>query len=114
MSFTLEGRRDFGAERTNLVALGSTTTPVTRDLVRLRAEYEPLRQMLISAEIGYASDTYEGQDRTDERFFAGAGLEYVFTPNVRFNVDYRYEESSSPVAGKSSNNVVYLGVTTGY
>lgn len=114
MSVNLDARRDFGAERTELLVGGSGTVPVTRDSVRLRVEYEPLRQLLVSAEAGYASDTYESQDRTDERYFAGLGVEYVFTPSIRIGLDYRYEQTTSAIAGDSSNNVIYLGITTGY
>lgn len=114
ISLTLTARRDFGAERTAQDAGGTITAPVTRDSVRLAAEYEPLRQMLVRAEIGWGQDVYDGQDRRDERFFTGLGFDYVFTPRVRATLDWRYEERTSEVAGDATRNLVRLGLTTGY
>jgi hypothetical protein len=114
ISLTLTARRDFGAERTAQDAGGTITAPVTRDSVRLAAEYEPLRQMLARAEIGWGQDVYDGQDRRDERFFTGLGFDYVFTPRVRATLDWRYEERTSAVAGDATRNLVRLGLTTGY
>ena len=114
ISLTLTARRDFGAERTAQDAGGTITAPVTRDSVRLAAEYEPLRQMLVRAELGWGQDVYDGQDRRDERFFTGLGFDYVFTPRVRAVFDWRHEQRSSEVAGDATRNLFRLGLTAGY
>ena len=114
MSFHLDARRDFGAERTALEAGGAITSPVTRDSVRLGVEYEPLRQLLVRGEVGWQRETYDGSDRKDDRFFTGLGFDYVFTPRIRITADYRYEERSSDIAGDATRNVFRLGLTTGY
>ncbi len=114
MSVRLDARREFGAERTALEAGDAITSPVTRDSVRLRVEYEPLRKLLVRGEAGWQRETYDGSDRKDDRFFTGLGFDYVFTPNVRATLDYRYEERSSEVAGDATRNVFRLGLTTGY
>lgn len=114
ISVHLAARRDFTAEQTVLDAGIARTSPVTRDSVGLRVEYEPLRQFLITAQGGWSQSSYEGQDRTDQRFYAGLGLEYVFTPNFRLNLDYRYEDSASDVSGDATRNVIMLGVSARY
>jgi hypothetical protein len=114
ISMHLQARRDFGAERTAVVAGNSVTSPVTHDSVSFQLEYEPLRQMLVRARAGYQWDTYELSDRTDERFYAGLGADYVFSPNFRLNLDYLYDETKSEVAGDSSRSVISLGLTAGY
>ncbi|MCC6919895.1 MAG: outer membrane beta-barrel protein [Alphaproteobacteria bacterium] len=114
VSLHLQARRDFGAERTAIVGGASVTSPVTHDSVAFQVEYEPLRQVLIRGRAGYQWDTYEGSDRTDKRFFAGLGADYVITPNFRLNLDYLYDETTSAIAGNSTRNVISLGLTAGY
>lgn len=114
MSFRLDARRDFGAEQTEIVGGVPVTSPVTRDSAALAIEYEPLRQMLVRAQGGWRQTAYEGQDRTDSGIFAGLGVDYVFTPQVRLNLDYRHDRTSSDVAGDASRNLFMLGLTTGY
>ena len=114
VSLQLRARRDFGAERTAIIGGLTETSPVTRDSITLRAEYEPLRQLLISTELGWRSAEYDSQNRTDTSLLAGLGAEYVFSPNFRLGLDYRYEETSSDVAGDSTSNVISLGLTAGY
>ncbi len=114
ISLHLQARRDFGAERTAVVGGNAITSPVTHDSVALQVEYEPLRQMLVRGRVGYQVDTYELSDRTDERFYAGLGTDYVISPNFRLNLDYLYDETTSEIAGDSSRNVVSIGLTAGY
>jgi hypothetical protein len=114
ISLHLRARRDFGAERTAIVGGASVTSPVTHDSVALQIEYEPLRQLLIRGRAGHQWDTYEGSDRTDKRLYAGVGIDYVFSPNVRLNLDYLYDETTSEVAGDSNRSVISLGLTAGY
>lgn len=116
ISISIHARRDFGAERTALDATGTATEtlPVIRDSVTLRAEYEPLRQLLVTGQVGWQGSTYEGQDRDDSRIFGSLGLDYVFTPNVSVNLDYLHEKTTSDIAGDADRNVVMLGVTGRY
>ena len=97
-----------------VLGLGIVLEGFSRDSVRLAAEYEPLRQMLVRAELGWGQDVYDGQDRRDERFFTGLGFDYVFTPRVRAVFDWRHEQRSSEVAGDATRNLVRLGLTAGY
>lgn len=114
ISVNLQARRDFGAERSEVIAGVPETVPVTRDNVALRIEYEPLRQLLVTAEGGWQGTNYEAGDRTDDTYYAGLGLEYVFTPNFHLTLDYRYEETNSSVAGDATRNVIWLGVRAQY
>ena len=114
MSFSLDARREFGAEQTEILLGLPITTAVTRDNVRLGLEYEPLRQMLVRAEGGWRQVDYDGQDRTDEGVFAGLGIDYAISPAFQVNMDYRYDQTTSEVAGDTERNVFMLGLTTGY
>ena len=114
MSINLVARREFGAEQTEILLGSPVTAAVTRDTVSLGLEYEPLRQMLVRAEGGWRQTAYEAQARTDTGLFAGLGVDYVLTSNFRVNLDYRYDQTKSDVAGDTERNLFMLGLTTGY
>lgn len=114
MSFSLDAKREFGAEQTEILLGLPITTAVTRDNVSLGVEYEPLRQMLVRAEGGWRQVDYDGQDRTDEGLYAGLGIDYAISPAFQVNMDYRYDQTSSEIAGDTERNVFMLGLTTGY
>lgn len=114
MSINLNARREFGAEQTEILLGTPVTSAVTRDSVTLGVAYEPLRQMLVRAEGGWNQTAYEGQSRTDSGVFAALGIDYVLASNFQVNLDYRYDQSSSDVAGDSDRNLFMLGLTTGY
>lgn len=114
ISLHLEGRREFGAEQSEFVGGVPITSAVIRDSVSLGVQYEPLRQMLVRAEGGWRQVDYDGQNRKDSGFFAGLGIDYVFSPAIRLNMDYRYDRTTSEVAGDTERNVFMLGLTTGY
>lgn len=114
MSLNLAAKREFGAEQTEILLGGPVTAAVTRDDVRLGLAYEPLRQMLVRAEGGWRQTEYDAQSRTDTGLFAGVGLDYVLTSNFRVNLDYKYDQTQSEIAGDTQRNVFMLGLTTGY
>ncbi len=114
MSFHLDARREFGADQAEFVAGLPVTSAVTRDNVALGVQYEPLRQMLVRAQGGWRQVDYDGQNRKDTGLFAGLGVDYVFSPAFRVNMDYRYDQTKSEVAGDTERNVFMLGLTAGY
>ncbi len=114
MSLNLQARREFGAEQTEILLGAPVTSAVTRDSVTLGVAYEPLRQMLVRAQGGWNQTAYEGQNRTDSGLFAGLGIDYVLSSSFRVNVDYRYDQTKSDVAGDTDRNLFMLGLTTGY
>lgn len=114
VSLHLQARRNFDAERSAINGGVAETLPVIRDNISLRAEYEPLRHLLVTGEIGWQGSTYEGEDRKDSRTFGSLGLEYVFTPNVSVKLDYLHEKTSSDVAGDAERNTIMLGISGRY
>lgn len=114
ISLKLDARREFGAEQTEILAGLPITSAVTRDSASLGVEYEPLRQMLVRAQGGWRQTEYDGQNRTDTGLFAGLGIDYVMSSNFRVNLDYKYDQTKSDVAGDTQRNVFMLGLTTGY
>ncbi|MFT3809182.1 MAG: outer membrane beta-barrel protein [Micropepsaceae bacterium] len=114
MSFSLDAKREFGAEQTEILLGLPVTSAVTRDNVRLGVEYEPLRQVLVRAEGGWRQVDYDGQNRTDQGVFAGLGIDYTISPAFQVKMDYRYDQTTSEVAGETERNVFMLGLTTGY
>jgi len=114
ISLKLAAKREFGAEQTEILLGTPITSAVTRDSASLGVEYEPLRQMLVRAEGGWRQTEYDGQIRTDTGLFAGVGLDYVMSANFRVNLDYKYDQTESEVAGDTQRNVFMLGLTTGY
>ena len=110
VSARFEGRREFWAERTEIANIGPISSPVTRDELMLRIDYEPLRAGLLYGGARWAQNDYQDQNRTDETWRLFVGGQYSFTQNLRLTADYFHEASSSPVAGDAERNVVMAGL----
>jgi hypothetical protein len=109
VSFTLSAERRFDAEVAT-TGLGVTTaTPVLHDFISLRAEWEPLRQLLLYAQASYDEKQHEQLGQTDDFTSLGAGATYALTSTVRLVADGSYEFGTSSF----SNDVERYRITIG-
>jgi len=114
LSFTLEAQREFRAEVTTTSAGVTSTIPVTHDAVSIRAEWEPLRSLLIHAQAGYEREGRDSVDRTDRLVSLIVGATYVLTRNLNFELEFEHEDRRSNFSGDFERNRVSLGLAAAY
>ncbi len=113
ISVALDARREFDAERLD-VASGAAATPVTRDRVALRVDYDPLETLLIYAGAEWRRDDYDCLCLQNETVTFDVGAEWALNQVFRLSLDYRHERSDSDTAGAAERNRVMLGVRAQY
>lgn len=67
--------------------------------VGVRIDHELMRNVLVNGQVSYASDDYEGVDRTDDTVRAGLGLQYLVNRNFTFGLGYDFTNRDSDAAG---------------
>lgn len=114
LSFALDASRDFRAEQTIDGTGASTTTPVLRDAVSLRAELEMMRPWLVYAEAGYdQNESDDGvQDNSLTRLTLGSA--YMLNRYLRLNAEYGYTLAQTNNSGDIVRNAVSLGLSAAY
>jgi hypothetical protein len=85
-----------------------------RSNVGVRVEHELLSNLLVFGEAGYRNDTYQDSDRTDNRFRAGVGGEFLLNSYLSFTARYAFERRESNVVDDFTRNVVLVGVRVQY
>jgi hypothetical protein len=81
----------------------------------LRADHELLRNLLLNARASYVINKYEGIEREDVIYQAGAGAKYLLTRNFYLTVDYTYTQRDSAAPGLADDyrrNVVLVRLET--
>jgi len=114
LSFTLNASREFRAEVDTTAAGATSAIAVTHDLFSVRAEWEPLRNMLVYAQGGYEQEVRESVDRRDELVSLIVGATYMLTGNLSFQFEYEYEDGTSNFSGDFERNRVTLGFVAAY
>lgn len=69
----------------------------------LQLDQELLRNLILTARVGYGLDQYKGVDREDKRTSAYLGANYLLNRNVGFTLAYDYlkQDSSGAAVGNS-------------
>lgn len=74
-------------------------------------EHELMRNVLLSANLGYDNNDYEGISREDDIWFAGVGGDYLLRRGVTLSANYLFTDRDSNIAGADfSQNLFILGV----
>lgn len=84
--------------------VGATTTPAASDLqssVGATVEHELLRNVLLTAGVGYTEDDFQGISRTDSSYSASAGGRYLINRYLSANLGLTYTKRDS---SQSINN----------
>ncbi len=86
-----------GAREIEDTGLSNTSGYLTTN-VSAQADYELLRNLILTARAGFGHDNYRGIDRTDNRFSASAGGVYLLNRSVGVGLLYtRLDQSSKGV-----------------
>lgn len=82
-----------------------------------RVDHELMRNVILTGQLDYANDEYQGIDREDRRWGATVGATYLLNRNVGIRAGYNYvDQSSSGAAGNRdfSVNRFTLGLVLQY
>jgi hypothetical protein len=114
ISLTLNANRDFQADQT-IDALGVTTTiPVVRDTVALRADVEAMRYWLLFGEVSYSRQESDDGLRNNSLTELRLGSIYVLTRHLRFDAQYEYTLAQTATTGDIPRNALTLALTAAY
>lgn len=98
---------DLSAGRTLRVEDGLTASAAVSDGVSLRAAWDPLEQLILSAALDYTSTAYEdlpGFSREEERQGASLNVRYLLNHNVFLEANYSYVLFDSTTAADDFEN----------
>jgi opacity protein-like surface antigen len=113
LTIVAEARRDFGAAVEKFGGV-SLAVPTTHDAFSLRAEFEPLRTLMVFAEASYEQDRRDGPSREEDLWSFGAGANYALTANLRLEAEFNYWVGSSNFSGDFDRSRLSIGITTQY
>lgn len=103
---------DVGIEETTVSVGGEDASGVFRAATGVEVFHELRRNIIINGDLGYIRDDFEGVDRTDDRFLAGAGVEYILNRRLSVDAGYGFSTRNSDVdAAEFTRNVVRIGLT---
>jgi hypothetical protein len=74
--------------------------------LRLTAEHELLRNVLLSAYVSYVNSDFQGISRTDDQYETNVEGRYLLNRNLSLNADLTYTKRDSNVVGVSYDRVV--------
>ena len=69
----------------------------------LQLDQELLRNLILTARLGYGRDDYEGIDREDKRASGYLGANYLLNRNLGFTLAYDYLKQESEGAAPGAN-----------
>jgi hypothetical protein len=102
---------------TGTQALYDTPLPITPGYIyqslKLNADYELRRNLILSGSLQAAKEDYQGISRTDKRYGGSVGARYLLARGVGVTVRYDHEQrdSSGVIAAGFRDNTVGLGVS---
>jgi len=106
---TITGRLDRDISETILANSSGYFT--TRS--ELRADHELLRNLILSASLGYQNDSFQGISRDDDYYLAGLGAKYLINRNFTLSGGYTFRTRESNLAGSDfDENVVMLRLSS--
>lgn len=77
----------------------------------LGLDHELMRNVIVSADVGYTTDDYEGITRKEDTLTLDLGVDYLINRNFRAEFGYTYTNRESDTAGRSyDNNVVGISL----
>ncbi len=74
--------------------------------LKLTAEHELLRNVLLSAYVSYVNSDFQGISRTDDQYETNVEGRYLLNRNLSLNADLTYTKRDSNVVGVSYDRVV--------
>lgn len=99
-------------QETTVVVDGEPATADFEKAVSVDVTHELLRNVLLNANAAFIRDDFEGTDRTDNTFQAGAGVTYLINRHLSLDATYRFStRDSEGTDADYSRSLVRLGIT---
>lgn len=114
LSVTFDAERGFDGEVVTTASGSTSAVPITHDVISVRAEWEPLRAVLVHAQAGYEQEKHESSGRTDEFRSITVGATYVLTNSLRLVADGGYQFGTSDFSSDIERHHIALGLTAVY
>lgn len=106
---TITGTLDRDIEETTL----ANSPGYFQTRAELRADHELLRNLILTASLGYQNDDFQGISRDDDYYLAGLGAKYLLNRNFTLSGGYGYRSRESNIAGSDfDENVVMLRLSS--
>ena len=113
-SLSLNAERSLDAEIVTTASGTTSALPISHDIARLRAEWEPERRLLIYGQLGYEQESRETAGQTDELTSIVAGATYVLTDSVKVLLGGEVQFGKSDIANDINRRHVTIGVAAAY
>lgn len=114
LSLSLNAERRFDAEIVTTAAGATSALPISHDIIRLRAEWEPQRRLLIHGQVGHEQESRETAGQTDELTSVAAGATYVLTDSVKVLLGGEVQFGKSDIANDIDRGHVTIGIAAAY
>ncbi len=88
-----------GLSRSNREVVNTTASTATVTGGRLRLDWDPLEEAIVSLDLGLAREEYDAQGREDRVARVGLGLRYLFDEHFYAGLRYAHERRDSDAAG---------------
>lgn len=106
---TITGTLDRDIEETTL----ANAPGYFQTRAEIRADHELLRNLILTATLGYQNDKFEGIDRDDDYYLAGLGAKYLINRNFSLSGGYGFRTRESNIAGSDfDENVVMVRLSS--
>jgi len=113
LTITGTGLQDFSD--TTITTANGVHSVLNAKIIRGEADYEVLRQVIVSGIASYENDDYGSTTRVDDIVTAGTGLKYIMNRNVTLFGQYLYSTRSSTLNGFNyDRHRVGVGLTLAY
>ena len=97
---------------TTVVSEDDTADGNLQNAVGLEVQHELLRNVLLNGTVDYTRDDFQGTNRTDNIFGAGAGVSYLLNRNLTLDATYRFtKRDSDDNDAEFDRNIVLVGFT---
>jgi len=108
---TIVASVDADVEETTVSFEGEPASSVYAINAGVEATHELRRNILLSGNLNYLRDDFEGTSRVDDTFVAGAGLRYLLNRNLGVDATYGFATRSSDADnGDFTRNIFRIGV----
>lgn len=114
LTLGLAAERQLRAEVTTNATGVFTSRPATSDTLRLTADWEPLREMLVSMVATWNVDETAGTGRRDTFLTLALQAEYLINETLRARLGIERQEGESNLYGDVSRNRISVGLVSSY
>jgi hypothetical protein len=113
LTLTFTGQQSF--EPSLITTTNGTPSITNANVIQGEADYEALRELILTGIVSYENDAYSSTTRVDNTVTAAAGLRYIVNRNITLLAQYKFSARQSSQSGFNyDRNQISLGLTLAY